>query len=137
MLIFLLDQRRFAIDTASIEGVMVAENIFFLPHAEPPVRGIITHRTELVVVADIKGLFSKEESTSPPFTIIILSKDDRRFALSLGDVSPRFVDKKDCTFLPANEERDEYLSAKMRYRGVLFDVIEPEAVYKKILESFQ
>ncbi len=135
MLIFLSDNRRFAIDTASVEGVMVSDNIFFLPLTRPPVRGIITHRTELFVVADIKGLFSEKGHTTAPFTIVILGKDDRRFALCLGDVSPRFVDKGDCTFLPVHDER--YISARMRYRGILFDVIEPEAVYKKILESFR
>ncbi len=135
MLIFLLDNRRFAIDTAVVEGVMVSDNIFFLPLARPPVRGIITHRTELVVVADIKELFSAQDSTTAPFTIIILGNADRRFALCLGDVSPRFVDKEDCTFLPVPDER--YIAARMRYRGILFDVIEPEAIYKKILESFR
>ncbi len=133
MLIFLLDNRRFAIDTASVEGVVTAENIFFLPHTGPPVRGIIAHRTELVVVADIKELF-EDGRTYGPFTVVILNKDDRRFALSLGDVSPRFVDRKDCTLNPVNTEK--YISARMRYRGIMFDVIDPEAVYKKILESF-
>lgn len=134
MLLFQLEKGNIAIDTGAVEGVLSTEHIHFLPQASPPVRGVITHRTELIAILDIERLLWDKEALSP-YTVVVMALKDRMFGICLGDTSPRLVDRASCTSRPTKISR--HFRSELLYGELSFGELDPEALYNTMVDSFR
>jgi len=88
ILLFDTGKRLFFLDINSVECVMEAEDVFFMPGIRPPVMGVVTYRGEPVTVVDVKETSSDAKTLDGPYTIIIAGDGKKTIGLCVGGKKP-------------------------------------------------
>ncbi len=88
ILLFDTGKRLFFLDINSVECVMEAEDVFFMPGLRPPVMGVVTYRGEPVIVVDVKEVSGDTGTTERPYTIIIAGDGKKTIGICVGGQKP-------------------------------------------------
>jgi purine-binding chemotaxis protein CheW len=85
LLLFQLDEQRFALDLTAVERVLAAVDITALPHCPPIILGIINIQGRIVPVADMRARFRLPPRPIVVTDHIILSRSTKRPVALLVD----------------------------------------------------
>jgi len=88
ILLFDTGKRLFFLDINSVECVMEAEDVFFMPGLRPPVMGVVTYRGEPVIVVDVKEVSGDTKTLDGPYTVIIAGDGKKTIGLCVGGQKP-------------------------------------------------
>ena len=105
MLLFDAGGKVFCLDINSVECVMEAEDVFFMPGIRPPVMGVVTYRGEPVTVVNIKGSSGDAGPLERPYTIIIAGDGKRTIGLCAGGKKPSVARANEIKISAAEESR--------------------------------
>ncbi len=129
-LLFDIDGRRLALELASVEGVAEVDRVFFLPGGRPPVMGVITHRSEPVMVVDMKRVFGKGRyRIEGPSTVIIVRDGEKVVGLCVGAQKLSFLWKKELADVKVTPSTDKYISATMALNDSTVEVVDCGTLY--------
>ncbi|MFZ3071936.1 MAG: chemotaxis protein CheW [Thermodesulfobacteriota bacterium] len=91
ILLFDIGKRLFRLDINSVECVMEAEDVFFMPGLRPPVMGVVTYRGEPVTVVNVKEISGDTGTFEKPYIIIIAGDGKKTVGLCVGGKKPTFA----------------------------------------------
>jgi purine-binding chemotaxis protein CheW len=82
---------RWCLPVAEVAQIVRYENVHDLPHAEPPVAGLITLHGDVVPVVDLRDRLASDRPTAESAAgmrrrIIVVSREGRRYGILVDEV---------------------------------------------------
>lgn len=123
--------RTLAIETALVETVVDGERTFFVPGGGGVVRGVTSHRGELVAVADLPALFgAADEAAERSSKTVIAAAGSHHIGLYIGRAFSTLLWKEELAGAGVEEGRGPF-SMRFRREDGAIDVIDAVAVFER------
>ncbi len=132
MLLFNIDDRRFALGLELVENVVESEKIYLLPSGRKPVIGAISNRGEAICVVSLRDLFALEGDTAAPYRIVIVKEGDRILGLCARGSEIILMHNRGEESLSIEPTGSKYTSGIVELVNKKYEMLDFETIYNDI-----